>query len=103
MKKILLACGSGASSGFIAQSMRQAAKKQSLEVLIKATSDTQILDLLPEVDVLLIGPHLKHKFDEINEEAQKFNVKASLINADQYAMIDGEGILEFAKKLGDIA
>ena len=34
MKNILLACGAGASSGFIAQKMRKAAQKQGLEVSI---------------------------------------------------------------------
>lgn len=40
MKNILLACGAGASSGFIAQKMRKAAQKQGLEVSIRAVSDT---------------------------------------------------------------
>ena len=43
MKNILLACGAGASSGFIAQKMRKAAKQQGLEVSIRAVSDTDIM------------------------------------------------------------
>ena len=39
----LLACGAGASSGFIAQKMRKAAQKQVLDISIKAVSDTEIM------------------------------------------------------------
>ena len=44
MKNILLACGAGASSGFIAQKMRKAAQKQGLEVSIRAVSDTEVME-----------------------------------------------------------
>ena len=45
MKNILLACGAGASSGFIAQKMRKAAQKQGLEVSIRAVSDTEVMEI----------------------------------------------------------
>lgn len=98
MKKILLACGAGASSGFIAQKMRKAAKKQKLEVGIKAVSDTEILDNIDGVSVLFLGPHLAHKLKEIEESLDDLNVKVLLIDKNHYATLDGASVLEESKE-----
>ena len=87
MKNILLACGAGASSGFIAQKMRKAAQKQGLEVSIRAVSDTEVMENIDGVGVLLIGPHLKHKFAEIEEEVGGMGVKAAIIDRKSYATV----------------
>ena len=39
---VLLVCGSGASSGFMAANMRKAASKQGLDIDIKARSESEI-------------------------------------------------------------
>lgn len=90
---ILVACGSGASSGFLAQNIRKAAKKKGVEVTVKAVSDTQIEDYLKEIDILLIGPHLKHRFAEIESMVAPNGVIAMLVNQDSYAVLDGEAVL----------
>lgn len=96
MKNILLACGVGASSGFIAQKMRKAAQKHGLEVEIRAVSDTEILEHLDGVGVLLIGPHLKHRFEEIQDEVKDYHVKTAIIDRKYYATLDGEAVLKTA-------
>ncbi|KUO75197.1 MAG: PTS sugar transporter subunit IIB [Clostridia bacterium BRH_c25] len=98
MKKILLVCGSGASSGFIAQNMRKAAKAKGLDVTIKAVSDTQIEDYVDEIDLLMIGPHLKHRLAEIEESVKSYKIKAMLIDQQSYASLDGASVLEAALK-----
>lgn len=99
MKNILLACGAGASSGFIAQKMRKAAQKQGLDVSIRAVSDTEIMENIDGVGVLLIGPHLKHKFAEIEEEVSNCGVKVTIIDRRYYATLDGESALKQALEL----
>jgi len=99
MKNILLACGSGASSGFIAQKMRKAAKERKLGISIKAVSDTEILEHIDGVGVLMVGPHLKHRMAEIEESVKEFGVKAAIIDQRCYAMLDGETVLKQALKL----
>lgn len=99
MIKILLACGSGASSGFIAQSMRKAAKSTCVEAEIKAVSDIEILNYLDEVDLLMIGPHIKHRLPEFEEAAKGKNVIISVIDQRKYAMLDGASVLKDALKL----
>ncbi|MBS5950676.1 MAG: PTS sugar transporter subunit IIB [Clostridium sp.] len=99
MKKILLACGAGASSGFIAQKMRKAAKKMNLEMEIRAVSDTEIMENIDGVGVLLIGPHLKHKFEDIQSEVEGLGVKAMIIDRKYYSTLDGESVLKEALTL----
>ena len=57
MTRILLACGIGASTGFMAANMRKAAKAQGLDVSIHAVSKSQVPEYADKIDVLLLGPH----------------------------------------------
>ena len=58
--KILLMCGAGASSGFMAQAMRKAAKEKGIEDIdIFARSEAEMANNLKGVDVVLFGPHLE--------------------------------------------
>lgn len=99
MKNILLACGAGASSGFIAQKMRKAAQKMDLDIDIRAVSDTEIMENIDGVGALLIGPHLKHKFADIQEEIKGYGIKAMIIDRRCYATLDGETVLRQALDL----
>lgn len=58
MTRILLACGIGASTGFMAANMRKAAKAQGLDVSIHAVSKSQVPEYADKIDVLLLGPPL---------------------------------------------
>lgn len=58
-KNILLICGSGASSGFMAANMRKAAKKAELYYKIQARSEAELGEYADEIDALMVGPHLK--------------------------------------------
>ena len=45
MKNILLVCGTGASSGFMAKNIRQAAKARNIEIGVKARSDSVVEEI----------------------------------------------------------
>lgn len=99
MIKILLACGAGASSGFIAQSMRKAAKKRQLEHQIKAVSDMEIKSFIQDYDLLMIGPHISYRLAEFAKLTEGTDVKLAVIDKAKYAMLDGDGVLDDALKL----
>ena len=52
MTRILLACGIGASTGFMAANMRKAAKAQGLDVSIHAVSKSQVPEYADKIDEL---------------------------------------------------
>ena len=69
MKKlnVLLVCGSGASSGFMATNMRRAAVARGVDMDIKARSESEIENYVDEIDALMVGPHLAYILDEVEE------------------------------------
>lgn len=101
MIKILLACGIGASSGFMAANMRKYAKKQGIDAKISAVSKSEVLDHLGEFDVLLLGPHFVGEVGKFQEELKSENVKVMSINPDYYASLNAEGVLNDAINLLD--
>ncbi|EKZ0426763.1 PTS sugar transporter subunit IIB [Enterococcus faecalis] len=94
MKNILLICGSGASSGFMAAAIRKAAKKRQIEVTVKATSESQLDERINEIYCLLIGPHLAYMLNDIQEQMAEKKVKAMIIPQAIYGTLDGEKALD---------
>lgn len=94
MKKVLLVCGSGASTGFMASSIRKAVKNRQVDLDVEARSDSEIENYLDDIDCLMIGPHLKYLEAEISEQAQAKNVKVALMDPRYYSVLDGEQALD---------
>lgn len=103
MKKlrVLLVCGSGASSGFMAANMRKAAAKLGLEIDIKARSESEIDNYIDEIDALMVGPHLGYILEEIDDYIQGYDVKVILMKPEYYSSLDGEKAIEhLMEKMG---
>ena len=90
MLNVLLVCGSGASSGFMAANMRKAASKQGLDIDIKARSESEIENYIDEINVLMVGPHLAYILDEVEEYTHGEDVKVILMKPDYYSVLNGE-------------
>lgn len=95
-KNILLICGSGASSGFMAANMRKAAKKAGLDYKIQARSESELEDYADDIDSLMVGPHLKFELDDIKKQVPE-DVKVILMKPDYYAVLDGTAAIEDLK------
>lgn len=99
--RILLACGIGASTGFMAAGMRKVAKSKGLDCTVKAVSKSEIMDYADKIDVLLLGPHFASEVPEIQAQVASYGVKVMAINPSYYAILDGESILKDAFALYD--
>lgn len=91
--RILLACGIGASTGFMAATMRKVAKKEHLNVTVHAVSKSEIMQHADKVDVILLGPHFAAEVPSVQKSVKDFGVKVASIKPDYYASLDGESIL----------
>lgn len=98
MKNILFCCGAGISSGIIAKNVRKAAKKNNLDYKVRAVSQSEILDYLPNTDLLMIGPHYEAEIDQFEEKCKPFGLEPILIPKDLYGALDGDGLLEIIKE-----
>lgn len=99
MVNILLACGIGASTGFMAASMRKIGKKQGLDIKVNAVSKSQIMEYADKIDVLLLGPHFSADVSKYQKQLEDYHVKVMSIDPEYYASLDGESILTDALNL----
>ena len=99
MKHVLLICGSGASSGFMAAAIRKAAKKKGEEISVKAASEAQLDDWLDQIDTLLIGPHLAYIKDDVTAKTAGKNIQVAIIPQAIYGTLDGTKALEMINKM----
>lgn len=91
MLKIVLCCGSGASSGFMAANIKKVAKKRKIDADVMASSESIIESYLDGTDIVLIAPHLTAESSFISERCG--GVKTMVIDRTSYGMLDGESVL----------
>ncbi len=92
--RILLVCGSGASSGFMAANIRKAVAARGMKLTVNARSESEIENYIDEIDCLMVGPHLAYLVDEAKEIIGDADVKVALMKPEYYATLDGEKALD---------
>lgn len=90
---VLLLCGSGASSGFMAANMRREAAKMNMNLKVMARSESEIDDYIDDCDCVMLGPHLKYLYESFYEEFGS-EKKIILMSSDYYAKLDGKKAIE---------
>lgn len=93
---ILLCCGAGMSSGFLAQRARQAAKKQKINATVEARSHSDIASYMSSIDILMVGPHYAGELPEFEKLAEPHHIPVCVIPQDIYAQLKGDALLELA-------
>lgn len=91
---VLLVCGSGASSGFMAANIRKAAKARNVEITINARSEATVEDYVDEIDCLMIGPHLASLKGDMEEICSGYPIKVMVCDKDAYAHLNGDKALD---------
>lgn len=94
--KILVICGAGASSTFVAHRLRRTAAERGIDVTAAAGSEADLDAGLAGLDVLLIGPHLAGRYDDIRARAHAAGTAAVLLPETIFAERDGEVVLGLA-------
>ncbi|AEE92381.1 Phosphotransferase system lactose/cellobiose-specific IIB subunit [Tepidanaerobacter acetatoxydans Re1] len=96
MYKIALVCQHGASTGLCVRKMIEAAEKLGIESSIAAYPDSQMDNLIEEMDCILLGPQLMFKKEQFKNEYPKYAGKIAVINTIDFGMMNGEKILKDA-------
>lgn len=97
--KILLCCGMGMSSGFLATNARKYAKMKKLPLTIEARSHSEVNEFLNSIDLLMLGPHYKTELKHYENLAKPYGVKVAVIPQSIYGRMDGEGLIKLAKEI----
>ncbi|MBB2976375.1 PTS system cellobiose-specific IIB component [Microbacterium endophyticum] len=91
--RILVVCGAGASSTFVAQRLRHAARARDLSYSSSAGTLRSLEIDLDATDVLLLGPHLKAELDNIAASAASKGVTVAVLPDDIFGDLDGSRTL----------
>ncbi len=99
-KRLLLCCGAGMSSGFLATATAKAAKEKGYNWYVTAKSASVAIDEMPDYDCCLLGPHYHSRLKEFKEAANEMesDVAIAVIPQDVYGNLDGAGLCDFAIK-----
>ncbi|GAA1448397.1 PTS sugar transporter subunit IIB [Leifsonia poae] len=99
--KILVVCGAGASSTFVALKVRKAAGLRGIPVTVVAGSADQ-LETFTGVDVVLVGAHLAPGSSELRERAAAAGAAVAVLPAVSPAALDGDLALDLALDAGPV-
>lgn len=99
MFKIRLFCNQGMSTSLLVNKMKEAAKKQGLEVDIAAYPASEMADKIQGIDCALLGPQVGYLKTKSAEICKKAGVPLDVIPMVDYGMCNGEKVLSFALKL----
>lgn len=74
MKKVLIICAGGMSSSVIAKKATEELRKNSKEIEVNATSQSQGVATIEkdQYDLYLVSPQTKMYFDSLQKAAEKF-------------------------------
>ena len=95
-KHIFLCCGGGLSSGFLAKKDRTEEKKGKIDATKEAKSESEVVQYLPKMDILCIGPHYEFRLDAFQDMAAPYNIPVIVIPEEIYSLLDGKALLELA-------
>lgn len=91
--RILVVCGAGASSTFVAQRVRHAAHDSGLAYSAFAGTEQSLPIDLDGADVVLVGPHLAHAMARIERDASTRGTRVVLLPEDIFTDLDGSRTL----------
>ncbi len=96
MYNIILVCEHGASTGMLADRMKQAAKDMGIDANINAYPYTKLDDLIDDADVVLLGPQVRFKQKSFEEQYAGKNAKFEVVDTVDYGTMNGEKVLKAA-------
>ena len=98
MKKILLVCNEGMSTGFLANKMNEVIKKQNLDCEVRAISEMTLDREWESSDCILLGPQVGYLKDSIKTRI-KNERPVDVISAIDYGRINAQGVIDQALNL----
>lgn len=96
--EILVVCGAGASSTFVAQRVRRSAEVEGLDLRASAGTEAMLPGAVDAVDVVLLGPQLAGRAPEIRRRAAPLGAAVAVLPESAFRDPDGTAALELARR-----
>lgn len=94
MRKIVLVCENGASTGMVMKRMQKYADDNKISVKIEAHPYAELGELIADADYVLLGPQIGYKKDETLQKYPELAKKVDVIRPMDFGMLNGEKILK---------
>ena len=99
MFNLMLICGVGMSTSLIVEKIKDAAEKRNQPINCWAVMQSAAPDNYQKADVILLGPHVAYYQKNLEEMSGENPIKIGVIDRMDYAMFDGDKILDQALKI----
>lgn len=98
--KVLMVCSGGMSSAIVVKAIKQEAERQNFPLEIKAIGTMEFEDEIAkgELDLVIVAPQVKHRFETFKKQAEGYNLPIELIAPMGYTPIGAPKTLEQIKK-----
>ena len=96
--RILVVCGAGASSTFVAQRVQRAAHDRGLPYSASAGTVRSLPIDLTATDIVLVGPHLGPELERIQQDAAIEGVRVVLLPEDVFTDLTGTRTLALVEE-----
>lgn len=93
MLNIVLVCQMGASTGMIAENIKQAAKKKQMDAIVNAYGLSELNKVIDSADIVLLGPQVRFNLEKLQKQYADKHVLIAVIDTMDYGMMNGENIL----------
>lgn len=97
--RIVLCCAAGMSTSMLVERMKTAAQKRSLALDISAVPVSEFERILPDADIILLGPQVQFQYARLSAIASPLGKSVSVIEMMDYGMMRGEEVLDKALAL----
>ena len=97
--KILLVCAGGMSTSLVMKNIRAAFGEDEADWSVNADSVENLEQIIDDYDVVLLGPQIGYKKNQLLEIAKEKNKPLDVINSMDYGMGNGINILKQIKKM----
>lgn len=97
--RIVLLCAQGMSTSLLVERMKDAALDLGVNVEIEAHAFDSFEKQLETADVILLGPQIRYKKNELFSKAKVENKPIDIIDMTAYGTINGKKVLEQALTL----
>lgn len=94
--KVLLLCTQGMSTSMLVEAMYRCAEEEDIIEAINVDIVRQCID---EYDVILLGPQIRYKLDEIKTLAKPYHKAVAMVDMRAYGQMDGAFVYKQAKEL----
>lgn len=96
---ILLTCAAGMSTSLLVNKMKAALTEEQKGWRIEAHPVSELADYINDFDVILLGPQVSHKFENVKKDFESYHKPIAVIKPQDYGLGRGKEVVETAIKL----